>query len=522
RHEALIAYSNNSFYEGKLVTYPGADHEGPDVGVEFFPVEGVYRRGTSRDNAIEARKVAERVLHHYDTRPGKSLGVVTFSEAQATLVEAVVEDARRERPDLDRHFTESRLDGFFVKNLESVQGDERDVMIFSIGYGPDENGKTTMNFGPLNRPGGWRRLNVAITRARYRNEIVSSIQAGSITAASSNEGLRHLRRYLDFAERGQAALALDTSTGGDAESPFEESVIRAIRSWGHDLTPQVGTAGYRIDMAVHHPDRDGVYVLGVECDGAQYHSSQVARDRDRLRDRVLTGLGWTMHRIWGPAWYHDRNGAELRLIEAIESAIQAPVRGLLGGGAAEPVPAPVELEEIEYAEVPDWVEPYVIAEIGSRPWFCEPHEPGAEREMRTAVREIVAVEGPVHIDVVRQRLREGWRIGQIGSRIRTRLDSAIRTSGVVRDGEFLHAHEGPPVRVRTPTEDCDRSVKQIHGSELALAVANMIRDAGTITAEDATTHVARLYGWARGGADIRSTLGATVEALLTDGRLIRV
>lgn len=128
----------------------------------------------------------------------------------------------------------------------------------------------------------------------------------------------------------------------------------------------------------------------------------------------------------------------------------------------------------------------------------------------------------MHIDVVRQRLRDRWRIGQIGSRIRTRLGSAIRRSGFVQDGEFLHAHEGPPVRVRTPTEDCDRSVKQIHGSELALAVANMVPDAGTITAEHATTHVARLYGWARGGADIRSTLGATVEALLTDGRLIRV
>jgi very-short-patch-repair endonuclease len=205
------------------------------------------------------------------------------------------------------------------------------VLIFSIGYGPDENRKITMNFGPLNRQGGWRRLNVAITRARYRNEIVSSIRAGDIPESATAEGVRHLRRYLDYAARGLPALALDTSAGGDAESPFEESVISVIRSWGYDLTPQVGTAGYRIDIGVRHPGHVGVYALGIECDGYQYHSSKVARDRDRLREKVLQGLGWQLHRIWGTAWYRDRNGEERKLRAAIEQAIAAPVHGLLSG-----------------------------------------------------------------------------------------------------------------------------------------------------------------------------------------------
>ncbi|MCI0686855.1 MAG: DUF4011 domain-containing protein, partial [Sporichthyaceae bacterium] len=173
RHEGLIAFSNASFYHGNLVTFPSAEHRGADVGVELFVVDGVYRRGTTRDNPVEAAKVAERVIHHFDTRPDLSLGVVTFSEPQAAAVEWAVELARLDRPDLDQYFTDDRLGGFFVKNLESVQGDERDVMIFSVGYGPDETGRTTMNFGPVNRPGGWRRLNVAITRARHRVEIVS-------------------------------------------------------------------------------------------------------------------------------------------------------------------------------------------------------------------------------------------------------------------------------------------------------------------------------------------------------------
>ncbi|HUY48773.1 MAG TPA: DUF4011 domain-containing protein [Streptosporangiaceae bacterium] len=202
RHKALIAFSNAAFYEGRLVSLPGGDSGGPDAGAELFYGEGVYRRGTSRDNPDEAARVAQRVIHHYDTRPALSLGVVTFSEAQAGAIETAVGKAREQRPDLDRFFTTDRLRGFFVKNAESVQGDERDVLILSIGYGPDENGKVTMNFGPLSKQGGWRRLNVAITRARYRNEIVSSIRASDIPASVTSEGLRYLCHYLDYAARG--------------------------------------------------------------------------------------------------------------------------------------------------------------------------------------------------------------------------------------------------------------------------------------------------------------------------------
>jgi very-short-patch-repair endonuclease len=523
RHESLIAFSNASFYEGRLITFPGAEHEGPDVGVELIPVQGVYRRGSSRDNPVEAQVVAQRVLHHYDTRPTRSVGVVTFSEAQATAIEAALEQARKERPDLDEHFTEDRLDGFFVKNLESVQGDERDVMIFSIGYGPDENGKTTMTFGPLNKSGGWRRLNVAITRARYRNEIVSSLGAGDITASTTNEGVRHLRRYLDFAERGPATLALDTSTGGDAESPFEESVIRTIRSWGYDVTPQVGTAGYRIDMAVHHPDQPGVFVLGVECDGAQYHSSRVARDRDRLRDQVLVGLGWRMHRIWGTAWYRDRPGTERRLIEAIEKAVRAPVRGVFGG--AEEPPAfgrvAVDVEPAEFAAVPDWAVPYGVASIGQRPRWTEPHDPAIRPAMREAIEAIVRTESPVHVDVVHQRFRQGWNIGQIGSRIRANVDAAARMADVRREGNWLHAIGEETVTVRTPVDECRRTVDQIHPSELQAALFQLVRDAGGVGPDELSVSASRLFGWNRRGHDITGRLDAMLRHLVKAGRLVR-
>ncbi len=202
RHEALIAFSNAAFYEGRLAPLPGGDGGGPDAGIELFYGGGTYRRGTSRDNPDEAARVAQRVIHHYDTRPALSLGVVTFGEAQAAAIETALGKARAQRPDLDGFFTPDRLRGFFVKNVESVQGDERDILILSIGYGPDEHGQLTMDFGPLSKQGGWRRLNVAITRARCRNEIVASIRPGDIPASVTSEGLRHLRRYLGYAARG--------------------------------------------------------------------------------------------------------------------------------------------------------------------------------------------------------------------------------------------------------------------------------------------------------------------------------
>ncbi|WP_229070999.1 DUF3320 domain-containing protein [Actinoplanes sp. DH11] len=519
RHEALIAFSNTSFYKGRLITFPGAEDVGPDVGVALVPVNGVYRRGSSRDNPVEAAKVAERVIHHFTTRPHLSLGVVSFSESQAAAIEYAVEQARLERPDLDEYFTDDRLGGFFVKNLESVQGDERDVMIFSIGYGPDETGKTTMNFGPLNRAGGWRRLNVAITRARFRNEVVTSVRASDITASAGSEGLRHLRRYLDYAERGIAALALDTSTGGDAESPFEESVISVIRSWGYELTPQVGAAGYRIDMGVRHPDRPGVYVLGVECDGFQYHSSRVARDRDRLRDQVLRGLGWRLHRIWGTAWYRNRLGEEQRLRAAIEEAVAAPIRGLLSS-VDDIIERPAVSTETAAVDLrPEWVTPYRIAAVDRLPYWVDPGERGNSHSMKGGVAEIAAVEGPVHITVLHQRLRDSWDIGRIGARIRDNIDAAIREAGLERDGDFVRLPGTAITEVRSPVDECQRTVEQVHDDELVLALTNLVRDTGGVSRDELSAHVAKLYGWTRRGADIARRLERLIDRLVRSGAL---
>ncbi|GLW31718.1 DUF4011 domain-containing protein [Actinoplanes regularis] len=320
RHQALVAFANDAFYQGRLSTFPAPGTGGPDTGVQLFPVAGVYRRATSRDNPIEAERVAERILHHVTTRPGQSLGVVTFSMAQAEAIERALEKIAAGQPALERLVADDRLHGFFVKSLESVQGDERDVMIFSIGYGYDESGRITANFGALNRPNGWRRLNVAITRARHRVELVTSILARDVPA-SENEGVRQLAAYLDHVEHGTGDTSPDLA---DGTSEFVDSLVETVRSWGYPARTGLGTAGGRIDIAVRHPDDPaGDYLLGIRCDGPGYHDCPAARDRDRLTGQVMTDLGWRLHRAWALSWYRDRAGEEERLRSVLERAVAA-------------------------------------------------------------------------------------------------------------------------------------------------------------------------------------------------------
>jgi hypothetical protein len=536
-HEDLILYSNHSFYEGRLISYPGAVHSADDLGVELFLVsDGVYRRGTSRDNPNEARVVVNRMMHWAEwslAHPvhAVTVGVVAFSEAQASAIEVELDRRRQERFDLDGFFHEDdRLDGYFIKNLENVQGDERDVMIFSLGYGNDENGKFTMNFGPINRPGGYRRLNVAITRARRRVEVVSSVGPEKF-GPSTNEGVRHLHRYLTFAANGPSALALEIGELGlDAESPFEEEVIRTIRSWGYDAVPQVGAAGYRIDIGVRHPIETGRYALGVECDGAMYHSSRVARDRDRLRQDVLEGLGWRLHRIWGTSWYRDRPDQEQRLREAIDAAIagEALIRQKRRF-EAQPTWTEEVFEVVGADERPKWVETYVVAKPTPPKRWAEMHDYAAQSDLRRMIEEVVNVEGPVAREVVLRRVREAWGVGRAGSRIRSAFDEAVKT--LRARGRIVESEKGVLVldgaitdRVRVPDADdptTRRTIAEVPVTELRAAIVGIVGDAMQAGRDELTFAVARLYGWSRRGSDISAALERNVTYLLRMKRLAR-
>ncbi|WP_159449218.1 DUF4011 domain-containing protein [Demequina sp. NBRC 110055] len=520
RHEDLIAFSNYKFYDGKLVTYPSAASEGENVGVNFYHASGTYRRGGGADNPTEARKVAERVIEHYRNRPDLTLGVVTFSVAQADAVMAAVDEARESHRDLDAYFdTSDRLNGFFVRSLESVQGDERDVIIFSIGYGPDEAGKITTNFGVLNKDKGWRRLNVGITRARQRVEVVASLRGGDIPP-SANESVNYLRDYLEYAEKGQSTLAIQYgATNLGPESPFEESVIKAITSWGYKVEAQVGTAGYRIDIGVRDPARPGRYVLAVECDGFQYHSAPAARDRDRLRDEVLTGLGWRMHRIWGTAWYRNRVDEEARLRSAIEHAVEV---------SDDPidiehlrVSRPELVEEVATVdEAPTWIADYIQAPRTTLPGWVDPAEPANFQHLVAGVTTLAEVEGPVHIEVALERLRAWWNVGRVSARLRANVESAINRGGLAYDSEFLDI-PGRGVRaVRREAVGPVRKAEHVHSGEIALAVEQLVTDAGGAQRSEIVTTVARLFGWARTSSAIERRINVAIDGCIGQGYLV--
>ena len=325
RHESLIAFSNHRYYDGKLVTFPSPVTE--DRAVSFHHVKGVYEKGGARINKPEAKALVADVVARLKSpgfRESKlTIGVVTFNTEQQGLIEDLLDEERRRDPALEPYFSEVELEPLFVKNLESVQGDERDIMYFSITYGPDLAGAVSMNFGPMNREGGERRLNVAITRARHELRVFSSLKGEQMDLARTQaRGVRDLKHFLEFAERGPRALAEATRGSlGDFESPFEVAVAAALASKGWELQTQIGASSFRVDLAVVHPDAKGSYLSGIECDGATYHRSATARDRDMLREQVLRGLGWEILRVWSTDWWVDRGGSLAKL--------DARLRGLL-------------------------------------------------------------------------------------------------------------------------------------------------------------------------------------------------
>jgi transcription elongation GreA/GreB family factor/very-short-patch-repair endonuclease len=531
QHESLIAFSNASFYDGSLLTFPGALARAPDLGVELYRVAGTYRSKPHNDNPVEAATVAERVLHYAELNreleQPLTVGVVTFSDAQEDCVVGAIEDLRARRPDLDGFFRPDRLKGFFVKNLESVQGDERDVMIFSVGYAYDLSGRFALRMGPLTTEGGQRRLNVAITRARRRVEVVASVGPDDFRGEiKEGGGVWHLREYLAYVGREGVLEEAPRSTGRSFDSDLEESVARTLETWGFRVEPQVGMARYRVDLGVRRPDDPSRFLLGIECDGAMYHSSRVARDRDRLRHMVLTGLGWNLYRIWSPAWYRDRQGEEERLRAVLKEVATEPP-AIRVRREPEDVPQPeVRVVEPEAAGPPPWTLPYRVASPTGPRYRIEMHLPEAGADIRRMVMEVVEVEAPVSMELALRRVREAWGVGSAGTRIQANFIAQVerlRRDGRVRViGEFIWAPAGDLEHVRTPEPDRPASVRRVEHvppHELDVAMAHVASEAIAASFDQLTESVAKVFGWKRRGADIRPALAAAVERLIAAGRL---
>ena len=527
KHESLIRFSNHCYYDDRLLTFPSASpsdgNSWEGVHDDYIP-EGRYDAGASRTNRAEAERVADLVFEHMRSRPAReSVGVVALSRAQADYIDRLIENRRLNGRDVDGRFAADLDEPFFVKNLENVQGDERDRIIVSIGYGPtEESGATPNRFGPLNAPGGERRLNVVVSRARRRMDVIHSLLPSAIT--SDRTGPRMLKRYLEYAEAPDRAFEGQVTVDPNAEpdSPFEESVERALLSRGYKVHRQVGVAGYRIDLAIVSEDSDG-YDLGIECDGWQYHSAPAARDRDWQRQMVLEGLGWHILRIWSTAWAKNPDAE----IQRIEEALQAsrndsrvlheappdlgyePVSDTDNFEVMTPVTSNLELAQYQKAS---------FSVTGSHLGIGH----NSNQFISNLVDMVVSVEGPIHQEAVLDRLRECYYPPRISASAKSRIfevmNLLVSNGALQRSHGFLWANaEQLERQPRTPG---DRKIEYVPPGEMKRVVVETVRAMFGGPHSALVKEVARVYGFARAGSRINSTIDRGVRELLDEGLLV--
>lgn len=541
--ESLIRFSNEEFYsDDPLYTFPSRFQDDEFLGLKFEYLPDVTYDGDGK-NVEEARRVVDAVEKHIRNRSHLSLGVGTFGRSQQRVIQDLIEERRRQNPDLEFFFNQTGEDSFFVKNLERVQGDDRDVIFISVTYGPDENGRINRNFGPITGENGWRRLNVLTTRAQKQVRVFSSMRGEEIdTSGNISDGVVYLSRYLKYARTGDYPTTTDPR-GGTVDSPFEEAVKSALEREGYRVVPQVGESGFRIDLAVVDPDRPGEFICGIECDGASYHSAATVRERDRLRQQVLEDRGWTILRVWSTDWFTDKSVQIERLVEQIEEAreestVHHPaepppdfdVSASFQSDDEEPTESPDTEETVspkeeqkpKVSEIP--VEDYKVAQIR--------HDSSGEafyerpiRAVSQVLGRIVQNESPIHVEEAARRAMAKWGFSKLGSRIKERMSSAITVlqsqNLVHKRGDYLWnpMMDTAPVRSRN-LPDHTFDTDKIPPAEVEEAVRLLLRHRAPLLEDQIPKETVRLLGFQRAGKKLRSLVEDAVNRLIDQGEIV--
>jgi hypothetical protein len=509
RHESLIAFSNRNFYENTLVTFPSVAEA---ASVEFRHVKGaIYERGGGANKA-EAAAVAKAVFEQLKRDAAASVGVGAFGVRQQEAIQDALEELRREDPSLESRFDVEAEDYCFVKNLETIQGDERDVVFISVGYGRDAGGKVSMNFGPLNQEGGDRRLNVLVTRAREKVVVFSSITSTEIDLTkTASRGVALLKKYLEYAERGTAEEASAESAPAGA---FDGAVSRALRVKGLNVVPQVGCSSFRVDFGV---PEGGRYVLGIECDGPQDLQCRTTRDRHRLRRQALEARGWRLGRAWALDWWRQPAKEAERLAALAKSP---PEERPAAPATTQPtLPRPAEAAKVEPAGPP--IPPYKVAPFTLRGAPEDFYEVPA-RELAKVLVEVVAVEGPMHrLDAVR-RVASSWGVTKALKKVRERVDDGIdeaaRAGRVKLKDEFVWSAEMSTAPVRSRRELEEKDIDFVSIEEIAEAAALVLKKEFRLGRESLADQSLKVLGFDRPTVRARERAGQAIEALIGQGR----
>ncbi|MEM6458314.1 MAG: DUF4011 domain-containing protein [Planctomycetota bacterium] len=527
-HPSLIAVSNREFYDGNLYVIPSPlrDAAAAGLGLRFHKItEGHFDRGGSATHRVEAAAIADAVMRHARETPELSLGVGAFSVGQRDAILDEVERRRREDHDADAFFGDDRDEPFFVKNLENIQGDERDVIFISVGYGPDADGHLSMNFGPLSNEGGERRLNVLITRAKRRLEVFSSMTAEDIDLSRvSRRGPAAFRTFLQFAERG-GSLGGDAA-GDDRLTVFTAEVKRALEAEGLEVETGVGEAGFRVDLAVVDPDDPGRYRLAIMLDGPGYAASGSARERDASREFILKLRGWRVLRLWEVDWFNRPLEQTRRVIDAVRLGTEAhtPAAGprrsapTIERDATEPAG-----EAERFAGIS--IMPYAEARFKKIP-RKDVDELDVFQRMEL-VTKVVAAEGPVHRDEVVRRSADIYRVERLTAKLSELLASAVEDAvnarKLVAEDAFLSLPGFPgveAVRSRADVESAGlRKPEMLPPAEVRFALTKVAEVAIGVSRDDAVIEASRLLGFASTREALREVLERQIAALVADGVL---
>ena len=524
KHESLIAFSNSQYYDGRLYTFPSVDDRLSKVSL--VQIEGTYDKGRTRSNPAEAKEIVSEVIRRLsDEELSKySIGIVAFSKVQQSLIEDYLEEELAKHPDLELLSNQSE-EPIFIKNLENVQGDERDVILFSVGYGPDKNGHVSMNFGPLNNEGGERRLNVAVSRARYEMMVFSTLKAEQIDLRRSNaKGVVGLKRFLEFAAKGMQVLPTVSTAQMQANEIINELAV-ALEEYGYQVDKMVGKSNFRIDLAIVDPRNPDKYLLGILTDGLSYYNTKTTRDREVCQPNVLRMLNWNYLRVWSVDWFQDRERVLGNILEEIYDLLHPeeakkkydegqPVQLKLFSVADEPIAKAVNMREKVYKTAS------LRASTGL---------PDIERVIKNATKvkeqltQIISVEQPVTNNYLYKRIATLWNMQRVTPRLQSLVDSLLQGFYLdpISDGknnvywiDKVVAFDYSYYRV-----DSKRDISDVPLIELMNAAIYAVEQQISIPREDLKKVVATLLGFSRKGSNVDLAADKAINQLVRTGKV---
>ena len=533
RHESLIAFSNSQFYENKLFTFPSVNDR--ESKVRLVHVDGVFDRGKTRTNKAEAQAVVAEIKRRC-TDPElsqQSLGVVTFNISQQHLIDDLLTEACAQDPELEK-WVFGGDEPLFIKNLENVQGDERDVILFSIGFGPDEHGKIYMNFGPLNRDGGWRRLNVAVSRARCEMMVFSTMRSDQLDLNRTKaEGVAALRSFLEYAE-GRTSVLEEAAiqTPQDGRNGIAATICSVLAEKGYETDLSVGRSEYRIDIGVVDPNNPDQYMLGIMLDGSTYGAAKTTRDREIAQISVLNGLGWQILRVWCMDWWDNQEKEIKRILDRLQqiqdgtaapvtevpTTIKEPAK-LQGNTAAK---ATIPMQSTQSKSAPVYTPAVIPVDSISADAFIEPWY---RKDIQNKIQMVIEAEAPVSLSMLTKRVVQSYGIARAGSRIQGHLNTLLKKMdlNITNQGDttfYWKNGQNPDAFVEYRVSgdgDQRRDVRDVPVQEIANAIYAVLYEQVSMGQDDLLRETANKLGYTRLGNNVLSALAMGIQYAQAQG-----